>query len=420
MISVLIADHDPQSRYLLRRALVGDWKLGIVEVDNGVAALEQIAETKYELLILDQTLPLLDGSEVLEVIRAESRTSSIPVILTGRDTTEAQVRRILALDIRDFIAKPLGVARLSSRLNRVLNQLTENGAEGDTTRRPPKQTGLATAKRALVIDGSAPFRQLLLTLLRKRMAAVGVATGTQAVRSAAEQPPDVIFIGEDTGILRGRFLLNKLRSLPDCRFASVIRLVPPGQAPDAEYESLPQGTLTRASRADVLEAHLVEAFRGRENQSRLADLLLGIRGHVEKAAVEVFEILSGCEVRVSPVRDGVMRPNRTVAMDLPVMGTNTTLRYGVCAGIESLRQLGSWLGAEVHDTADSAAGDLLTESLNLLAGGLRNWLTEGALEVRMAMSDLCTPLATRVVTPLEVSLQRNDQTATLYIDLTRN
>lgn len=419
MISVLIADHDPQSRYLLRRALVGDWKLGIVEVDNGVAALEQIAETMCQLLILDQSLPLLDGLEVLEVVRSEQRTKKLPVVVTGRDVTEARLRRIIELNINDFIVKPFGVERLSSRLSRILNQLIESDSDQADTGESVRPTGLATAERALVVDGSAPFRQLLLTLLRKRVTAVGVAVGTQAVRAAVEQAPDVIFVGEDTGILHGNLLIHKLRSLPDCRLATVIAILPPGRELDADSRPLYQGVLERSTREDLLEESLVEVFRGQEVKSKLEDLLAGIRGHIEKTAVEVFGILTGGEVRVAVVHDPSVLPAQSVAMDLPVTGTDTILRYGVRGTIESVRQLCAWLGAEIPDDAEAAAGDLLAESLNLLAGGLRNWLTDAGLEVRMSMSDDHAPLGNSAVPPLEVSLKRDGAEATLYVELTR-
>ncbi|MGE3842471.1 MAG: PleD family two-component system response regulator [Vicinamibacterales bacterium] len=416
-MSVLIADHDPQSRYLLRRALVGEWKLGITEVDNGVAALERIAETAYQLLILEEGLPLLDGLEVLEVIRAEPRTSKLPVVVTGKDVTEAKLRRIIELGVTDFVVKPFGVERLLSRLTRIVKQLVEADDERDPSREV-KHVGLAAAERALVIEASAPFRQLLLTLLRKRVTAVGVAVGTQAVRAAVEQPPDVVFVGEDTGILHGTLLVSKLKSLPDCRGATFIAILPPDQELDAETRKLYQGTLRRTTREDLLEEGLVEVFRGQEVRTKLQEKLSHITKHVRKTAVEVFEILTGCEVRVEPVSNPESITGEMAAMDLPIVGTDTILRFGVRGATDSIRQLASWLGTEIPEDSPSGVADLLAESLNLVAGGLRNWLIDDGLEVRMNMPEERTPLPRTEIHPLEVTLTRDHASATLFIELT--
>ncbi len=81
MPHILIADDEPIMRQLIRETLSADSGLSFVEVDNGLAALEQARTQHPQLIILDIMMPQMNGIEAYRAIRADPALSPIPVIL---------------------------------------------------------------------------------------------------------------------------------------------------------------------------------------------------------------------------------------------------------------------------------------------------------------------------------------------------
>jgi len=73
---------------------------------DGEEALEKIRSSKPDLIILDLMLPKMAGSEVLQKIKDDTQTASIPVIvLTNLSTSEDEVHRCVQLGVKETLLK---------------------------------------------------------------------------------------------------------------------------------------------------------------------------------------------------------------------------------------------------------------------------------------------------------------------------
>jgi signal transduction histidine kinase/CheY-like chemotaxis protein len=91
---VLVVDDDPDVRDMLRRALETDG-LAVLEAEHGRAALARIATQRPALILLDLTMPEMDGFEFLDVLRRSPDGRAIPVVvLTARDLTPEDRQRL--------------------------------------------------------------------------------------------------------------------------------------------------------------------------------------------------------------------------------------------------------------------------------------------------------------------------------------
>ena len=81
--TVLSVDDDPTSQYLIKRTLskikINELQLEIEEAFNGIEALEKIKTTPFNLIILDENMPIMKGSEVAKEIKRMDK-SHIPII----------------------------------------------------------------------------------------------------------------------------------------------------------------------------------------------------------------------------------------------------------------------------------------------------------------------------------------------------
>ena len=86
-------------------------------VNSGMQALTFLANNKPDLILLDYTMPVTSGPQVLEMIRSEPATAYIPVIfLTGKDDSES-VKRVLELKPDGYILKSVDRDSLLERLD---------------------------------------------------------------------------------------------------------------------------------------------------------------------------------------------------------------------------------------------------------------------------------------------------------------
>lgn len=118
MHSVLIVDDDPHIRAVVRFALARDG-FAVSEAADGAAGLAAFRAEAPDLLILDVTMPEMDGTELCRRIRRES---DVPVIfLSSRDE---EIDRVLGLELGadDYVTNPFSprelVARVRARLRR--------------------------------------------------------------------------------------------------------------------------------------------------------------------------------------------------------------------------------------------------------------------------------------------------------------
>jgi two-component system response regulator MprA len=128
MLRILVVDDDDAVRESLRRAL----QLEQYEVElaaDGVEALDRIrdASTEPEAVILDVSMPRLDGLEVCRRLRRDG--NPIPILmLTARDEVSDRVAGLDA-GADDYLVKPFALEELLARLRALLRRVLSDGAE---------------------------------------------------------------------------------------------------------------------------------------------------------------------------------------------------------------------------------------------------------------------------------------------------
>ncbi len=89
---------------------------------QGGLAVELAREHLPHLIVLDLHLPDLDGDEVIERLRADSRTAEIPVVIYSADATERQVRQLLEAGAVAYLTKPAKVTEFLAMIDGILGK----------------------------------------------------------------------------------------------------------------------------------------------------------------------------------------------------------------------------------------------------------------------------------------------------------
>lgn len=115
--SLLVCDDSNMARKQLLRALPADWPVTISQAANGEEALEQLRAAHFDLLLLDLTMPVLDGYGVLAALKAEGRAQK--VIVVSGDVQDEAIRRVKELGALAFLKKPADPELLRQTLDQL-------------------------------------------------------------------------------------------------------------------------------------------------------------------------------------------------------------------------------------------------------------------------------------------------------------
>lgn len=105
MSTIAVVEDNPDNRLLLHALL--DDAYDIVEFENGVDALAGLRAGRPDLVLLDISLPGMDGNEILAHIRADSALRSLPVIALTAHAMIGDREKYLAAGFDDYVTKPI-------------------------------------------------------------------------------------------------------------------------------------------------------------------------------------------------------------------------------------------------------------------------------------------------------------------------
>ena len=126
-VPILVVDDEAAIRRLLRTSLPPQG-FAVEEAASGGEALEQMARSQPDLVILDLGLPDMDGVEVIRKIR--SAGSKLPILVLSSRGDERGKVEALELGADDYVTKPFGMAELVARIRTALrHRVQEEGGE---------------------------------------------------------------------------------------------------------------------------------------------------------------------------------------------------------------------------------------------------------------------------------------------------
>jgi CheY-like chemotaxis protein len=105
MKRIAVVEDNPDNRLLVRVILEPHYE--VTDYENGFAGLEGLQRQKPDLLLLDVSLPEMDGAEVLKRIRSDARLRDLPVIALTAHAMSGDREKFITEGFDDYVAKPI-------------------------------------------------------------------------------------------------------------------------------------------------------------------------------------------------------------------------------------------------------------------------------------------------------------------------
>jgi two-component system cell cycle response regulator DivK len=119
---VLIADDDGQNLKLIRM-LIQNAGFETIEAETGEEAVRLAKEHIPDLILMDNRMPVMDGTTATKILKAEPSTAKIPIIVTTASAMKGDRERIiLEAGCDDYMAKPIDVKSFMNLVNKYLEE----------------------------------------------------------------------------------------------------------------------------------------------------------------------------------------------------------------------------------------------------------------------------------------------------------
>lgn len=119
---ILVVEDEADIAGLIKHALERGGDAEVSVVNSGDAAVRAVAAHRPDLMILDLNLPVLSGTEVCRIVRAQAESANLPIIMLTARTGESDRVNGLDLGADDYVTKPFSIRELAARVRAVLRR----------------------------------------------------------------------------------------------------------------------------------------------------------------------------------------------------------------------------------------------------------------------------------------------------------
>ena len=218
---IVVVDDDNAIRNLVKMTLESIGGFEVLALSSGARALAEARQFEPDLLVLDVSMPEMDGPQTLVALRQQPTLLRIPVVFLTANTQGKDVARYREIGAADIIAKPFNPVHLCERVMAVLSPA-------------PKEPAVLQARgSALIVEDDPSIRFLLDFILAQQGYQVVDAhdgdSGLQAISNGLVT--DIVILDIKLPGIDGLQLLERLRSMDRWRDVPVMMLSADGDEP---------------------------------------------------------------------------------------------------------------------------------------------------------------------------------------------
>ncbi len=118
-ITILSVDDSKMVRMLVTKAFK-KFDCRVLEASNGLEGMAIAAQEKPDLILLDFTMPVMDGMEMLDMLRNHDDLKTVPVVMLTAERSRDMLAEFAKKGVRDYLVKPFREQEIVERVGRIV------------------------------------------------------------------------------------------------------------------------------------------------------------------------------------------------------------------------------------------------------------------------------------------------------------
>lgn len=377
-LKVLIVDDEPTMRHLLRRWIEKLTPCELFEAENGLEALEIVSTTQIDMLLTDLNMPVLDGVDMISLIKSDPATASMEIAVVSVVAVETKVRDILKLGVTDYLLKPLQYDQVIHRLQQIVQRAA-------TKARKREARGGNQESRVLVCDADVNFCEFADSALSSAFAVQVSQSVAKTLVLALQWQPNIVLMTDNLSGTKIEFLIDKVKKVSGDSPSRIFRLTD-SKSPPLELDSL-DGTIRKSFVPDAFLAAVRNALSGVEVSG---DGPLGwtaeLEPEIDSGVRQTFGMMTGEEPESSD--EGPANPEIHGAITVDAESGDFRLVVEIICEKSLARQLVCvMLQLKEDETSDDMLDSGVNEILNVVAGRIKNSCARRDLDTRLGLPE---------------------------------
>jgi len=131
-LKVLTVDDSKTIRMIVKKAFK-TFECDLFEAENGHQGLEVARKERPDLIVLDITMPVMNGTEMLDKLKKDPDLKNTHVIMLTAESGKENVLEIVKMGVTDYMVKPFKGEQLIERVTKILTLEPKKGAEAEDT-----------------------------------------------------------------------------------------------------------------------------------------------------------------------------------------------------------------------------------------------------------------------------------------------
>jgi two-component system cell cycle response regulator len=215
---ILTIDDSKTVRLIIKKAFK-PYDCEIFEAANGVEGLALAAKVEPALILLDITMPVMDGVEMLTRLKADPQLKAIPVVMLTAEGGRDHVLNIAKMGVRGYIVKPFKEEAMIEKVGHIIELKPASDAPG-------KARSVLDPLAILVVENKPAIVQQIEQGLRHTPWKIqGAASSSEAVDACGAAAPDLAVISLSLPDNTAFTLVRTLRANPKTRLLPIFALV---------------------------------------------------------------------------------------------------------------------------------------------------------------------------------------------------
>jgi two-component system chemotaxis response regulator CheY len=116
----LVVEDSAMMRQLLVFALSRIKQLEVTEADDGVDGLKKLATGRFDIVLSDINMPIMDGLKLVRRIRTDPVHKDVPIVVITTESAEEDRQRALSLGANAYIVKPIQAPQVIAKVRELL------------------------------------------------------------------------------------------------------------------------------------------------------------------------------------------------------------------------------------------------------------------------------------------------------------
>ena len=119
-LTCLVVEDSPTMRQLLVYALKRIPQMQTIEAADGVDALKKLASARFDIILTDINMPIMDGLKLVKRVRTDAVHKDVPIVVITTESAEEDRQRALSLGANAYITKPIQAPQVIAKVKELL------------------------------------------------------------------------------------------------------------------------------------------------------------------------------------------------------------------------------------------------------------------------------------------------------------